>query len=399
MGLISRVSSRTYRPNPQLSKKMNVNPNFVEGFHENKWTNRQYNKLGETDMFVSSISLGTSAFGNCYGHGGRHVISYDTCENITLTAIRDGHVNYIDCAPWYGQGAAEAMLARVLTSGKIPRAAYYLATKVGRYDPEPEKMFDFSYDRTIQTVESQLKLYQTDHIDVIQVHDPEYSTKKDDNGDGNGKFVIDRSYRAVIEECLPALKKLQEQGKVRYIGINGYPFYIYEQIVNNSPVKIDTIFTYAHLTFMEQGFVKFITELRARNEKFKNIGVINAGVTCLGLFTTQGVQDWYQGGEEVRKLGKQAVKIAEKYRLNISMLALKYDQLEMGQYKATSLIGNCKVSEAEANFIDTTKTEFQRWIGQEKECVDEILALFKDVGPTLTWEQTEEDSFCALMNA
>jgi hypothetical protein len=51
----------------------------------------------------------------------------------------------------------------------IPRNAYYIATKVGRYERDPRKMFDFSRDKTLESVDHSLKLLGLDYVDIIQV--------------------------------------------------------------------------------------------------------------------------------------------------------------------------------------------------------------------------------------
>ena len=51
----------------------------------------------------------------------------------------------------------------------IPRTAYYIATKVGRYQPEVDRMFDFSAERTLQSVDESLERMGLDYVDVIQV--------------------------------------------------------------------------------------------------------------------------------------------------------------------------------------------------------------------------------------
>lgn len=51
----------------------------------------------------------------------------------------------------------------------IPREAFYIGTKVGRYKPNIEEMFDFSAERTLQSVDDSLRYLGLDYVDVIQV--------------------------------------------------------------------------------------------------------------------------------------------------------------------------------------------------------------------------------------
>lgn len=52
---------------------------------------------------------------------------------------------------------------------RIPRETYYVATKVGRYEPEVEKMFDFRAERVLQSVDESLQRLGLEYIDIIQV--------------------------------------------------------------------------------------------------------------------------------------------------------------------------------------------------------------------------------------
>lgn len=59
----------------------------------------------------------------------------------------------------------------------IPRNAYYIATKVARYETDPKKMFDFSRQKTLESVDHSLKLLGLDYVDIIQVGLYSYATK------------------------------------------------------------------------------------------------------------------------------------------------------------------------------------------------------------------------------
>ena len=51
----------------------------------------------------------------------------------------------------------------------IPRSCYYVATKVGRYLPEYDKMFDFTAERTLRSIDESLARLGIQYIDIIQV--------------------------------------------------------------------------------------------------------------------------------------------------------------------------------------------------------------------------------------
>ncbi len=95
--------------------------------------------------------------------------SVDESEAIKTVheAIKKG-INFIDTAPWYGHRKSEELLGRELKG--IPRRAYYIATKIGRYESDVENMFDFSGKKTRESVKKSLELLGVDSIDVIQVY-------------------------------------------------------------------------------------------------------------------------------------------------------------------------------------------------------------------------------------
>lgn len=51
----------------------------------------------------------------------------------------------------------------------VPREAYYIATKIGRYEKDISKQINYSAEKTRESVNKSLKLLQLDYIDVIQV--------------------------------------------------------------------------------------------------------------------------------------------------------------------------------------------------------------------------------------
>nr|CAD7204459.1 unnamed protein product [Timema douglasi] len=50
----------------------------------------------------------------------------------------------------------------------VPRKAYYIATKVGRYELNPKTMFDFSAEATRNSLERSLRLLGVEYLDIIQ---------------------------------------------------------------------------------------------------------------------------------------------------------------------------------------------------------------------------------------
>ena len=143
-------------------------------------------------------------------------------------AILDCGINLLDTVPWYGHGVSEIVVGYALEDiigeekNKIPRSNLIVNTKVDRYDASPSDMFDFSYDRTIESVKTSLeRLKCGDYIDVIQLHDPEFSP----------------SIQLLLDETIPALLEVKSRGWAKAIGITGYPLEVQKDILVRSAVR------------------------------------------------------------------------------------------------------------------------------------------------------------------
>lgn len=129
----------------------------------------KYKKLGSTDIIASEIGFGAAVFNNFFLDSCFKLdeVSKEKARVIVKKAIDFG-INFFDTAPWYGN--SEHLLGVGLQGH--PRSSFYLATKIGRYNPgTPEtEWFDFSYQRTIESVENSLRLLNTDYLDLVQVN-------------------------------------------------------------------------------------------------------------------------------------------------------------------------------------------------------------------------------------
>ena len=133
---------------------------YVEGWHDEVSVRRtRYSVFG--DRMVSALSLGCSSLAGVFRGG----VTLEECCKVVEYAVRSG-VNLLDTAPWYGHGRSEEVLGEALKG--IPRSAYYLHTKVGRYQPDPLETFDFSYERTLRSVDESLKRMRVEYLDTVQ---------------------------------------------------------------------------------------------------------------------------------------------------------------------------------------------------------------------------------------
>src|SRR5947207_6641322 len=178
----------------------------------------QLRPLGRTGLQLSALSFGASSLGQEF----RPVDLNEALRSVR--AALDLGMNFIDTSPFYGRGMSECLLGVALR--EVPRDRYYLGTKLGRYD---RAHFDFSARRVVESVDVSLSRMGVDYLDVMLCHDIEF---------------VEMSQ--IVDETLPALRRVQKQGKVRFIGFSGYPQKIFRFICDQTDV--DCVLSYNQYT-------------------------------------------------------------------------------------------------------------------------------------------------------
>jgi L-galactose dehydrogenase len=248
-----------------------------------------YRTLGKTGLRVSTLSYGASPLGSVF---------QKIDEQAGIRAVHlaiDLGINYIDVSPFYGITRAETVLGTALKD--IPRDKYYLATKVGRYGHAD---FDFSAERVTRSVDESLKRLNVDYVDVIQCHDIEFG-----------------SLDQVVRETIPALRKVREQGKARFIGITGLPLKIFPTVLDQ--IEADTILSYCHHSLNDTTLESLLPYL-----KQKNVGIVNASPLSMGLLTQRGAPDWHPAPAEIRAVCARAADWCKQKGVDIAQLAMQY---------------------------------------------------------------------------
>ena len=136
--------------------------------------------------------------------------------------------------------------------------------------------------------EASLQRLQTDYLDVYQLHDIEFGQRQ-----------------VVVDEGIRALQDLKEQGKVRFIGVTGFPVKLLREMVENQ--DLDVTLSYCHGTLMNQR----MDDVLVPAVQAKGIGLINASVTHMGILTHQGPQDWHPAPEQVKAKGREVARLCE----------------------------------------------------------------------------------------
>ena len=250
----------------------------------------QTRPLGKTGLHLPILSFGASSLGQEF----RSVQIDEALQSVRVAL--DCGLNFIDTSPFYGRGMSEVLLGIPLKD--IPRESYKLCTKLGRYDLQH---FDFSAKRVAESVDVSLHRLGTDYLDIILCHDIEFVPMQQ-----------------IVDETIPALRRIQQAGKARFIGFSGYPQKIFKFICEQTDV--DCVLSYNQYTLQNTQFVdKSVPWLKARG-----IGVMNAGPFSARLLTNAVLPPWLKEPEPVKAAARKAAAFCSHQGSDIAKLALQF---------------------------------------------------------------------------
>jgi D-threo-aldose 1-dehydrogenase len=232
--------------------------------------------IGARGIGVSPLGFGGAPIGNLYAE-----VSEDTAQAALDEAFNRG-ICYFDTAPFYGHGLSESRLGRALLGRS--RKSYVVSTKVGRLiasDASRQQTlndgfavrgsrayFDYSRDGVRRSFEASGQRLKLDYVDVLLLHDIGRMT----HGDRHLAVL-----RQALDEALPAMAALRDQGAIGAIGIG-----VNEQAVCLEVLEhfdLDCIMLAGRYTLLEQ---EDSAELMARAQR-RGIAVLVAGPYNSGL--------------------------------------------------------------------------------------------------------------------
>jgi aryl-alcohol dehydrogenase-like predicted oxidoreductase len=246
--------------------------------------------LGRTGLDVPILSFGASSMGAEF----RRVTLEEALSSVRVAL--DLGMNFIDTSPFYGRGMSEVLLGIALKD--VPRDSYTLCTKLGRYDLGH---FDFSAKRVAESVDVSLHRLGTDHLDIILCHDIEFVPMQ-----------------RIVDETIPALRRIRDSGKVRFIGFSGYPQKIFRFVCDQTDV--DCVLNYNQYTLQNTRFadetVPWLVD--------RGIGVMNAGPFSARLLTDAPLPVWLKEPESVKGAAREAAALCRSRGTPIAKLALQF---------------------------------------------------------------------------
>ena len=254
-----------------------------------------YNEIGKTGMVVSNLGFGASSLGGVF-----RGIDESEAIKAVFTAI-EGGINFIDVSPYYGHLKAETVLGKALKD--IPRDKFILSTKVGRYGKDGVNTWDYSAKRATESVYESMERLHVDYIDLINVHDVEFTDLK-----------------KVAEETLPALVELREKGVVGHVGITDLQPENLKWLVENTPEgTIESILNFCHYCLNDDLLLDYLDFFEERG-----IGVINASPLSMGLLSQRGTPDWHPAPEPLKEACARAAAWCTDQGYPIEKLAVQY---------------------------------------------------------------------------
>jgi aryl-alcohol dehydrogenase-like predicted oxidoreductase len=246
--------------------------------------------LGKTGLELPILSFGASSLGSEFRQ-----VKLDEALASVKVALECG-MRFIDTSPFYGRGTSEVLLGMALQG--IPRQDYLLCTKLGRYDLSH---FDFSARRVAESVDVSLHRLKTTHLDIVLCHDIEFVPMQQ-----------------IVDETIPALRKQQAAGKVRFIGFSGYPQKIFRFICDQT--QVDCVLSYNQYTLQNTRFAdETIPYLKS-----KGIGILNAGPFSARLLTNAPLPSWLKEPENVKVAARKAAEHCARKGVDIAQLALQF---------------------------------------------------------------------------
>jgi len=145
--------------------------------------------FGKTGFDTSRLGVGLSEIGSF------EISDQDQASDVLNTALDSG-INFLDTSACYG--ISEQLVGKGVSNR---RDDYFLATKAGHFVPRGDGE-DWTYQTVVDSIDRSLRLLQTDHVDLVQLHSCEID-------------VLEKG------EVIRALQEAEQAGKTRFLGYSG----------------------------------------------------------------------------------------------------------------------------------------------------------------------------------
>ena len=266
---------------------------------------------------IGRLGYGAANVGNLY-----RAITDDDAWQILHTAWECG-IRYFDTAPHYGLGLSERRLGAFLSTK--PRAEFTISTKVGRLlRPDPDgagrldddhdfavpadlkRVWDFTPEGVRSSLEESLERLGLDSVDIVYLHDPE-------------RFDLRRG----IDEGLPALAKLREEGLVQAIGVGSMSPEALRTAASSG--ILDLLMVAGRFTLADQSAAEaVISECRARKVRIVAAAVFNSGLLASPSPSVDSRFDYAPVRPELLDRVSRIADICADYGVPLPVAAVQY---------------------------------------------------------------------------
>jgi aryl-alcohol dehydrogenase-like predicted oxidoreductase len=327
----------------------------------------KYRPLGNSDIQVSTIALGTMTWGEQNTEADAH-------SQLDL-AIEHG-VNLIDAAEMYPvppkpetQGLSERYLGTWLKkSGK--RDQLLIATKAAGparmpHNPKHIRGGINHFDRKGLTdaLNGSLERLQTDYIDLYQLHWPDRSV----NIFGNLNYThIEHEHTIPIEETLAVLADFVKAGKIRHIGVsNETPWGVARFLQAAQQLKLPKIVTIQNpYNLLNRIFEISLAEFAYRDQ----VGLLAYSPLAFGVLSGKYLNGARPAGArismftrfvrynnpQVERATQEYVALAQQHGLDPAQMALAY--VNSRSFLTSNIIGATSLAQLQSNLDSVTLT-------------------------------------------
>jgi D-threo-aldose 1-dehydrogenase len=268
-----------------------------------------------TGVRLTSLGFGGAPAGNLYQ------AMTDEEAHATFQAAWDAGIRYFDTAPHYGLGLSERRLGAFLRAR--PRDELVVSTKVGRLlVPSPEtvhrsdpdmfevpaaarRVWDFSRDGVLRSLESSLERTGLDRVDVVYLHDP------------------DDHWEQAAHEALPALVELRDQGVIGAVGAGMNQSAMLARFVRETDV--DVVMCAGRFTLLDQpALADLLPAAAERGVAVAAAGVYNSGILAHDDPPPGATYDYAPADAELLDRARRIAAVCADHGVTLPQAALAY---------------------------------------------------------------------------
>ena len=258
----------------------------------------EFNSVGATGITVSDLCVGTSPLGGMpqtYGY------SVDEARAVvTVEAVFDTAINFIDTSNEYGKGESERRIGSVIRAmGGLPDG-FVMATKA---DPDGR---DFSAARVRRSFEESRERLGLERFDIFHLHDPERFSFEEITAPGG---------------ALEGMRQLKEEGLVTAIGVAGGDLGAMNRYVDLG--VFDVLLNHNRFTLLDQSASSLITKAVEMGMTYLNAAPYASGLLAKPLAHAPRYQ-YREPDEAVIRRTERLRALCDSHGVELAALALQF---------------------------------------------------------------------------